>query len=270
MKFKECLITLFFLFNIFLIGTPLLSQTPEEVGFKISLNSEKANNGFLGEVSEMKMILEDAHGTKISRKMKGKTMETKGDGDKSISQFLLPADVRGTMMLTWTHKNKDDDQWLFLPSIKRTKRISSSSKSASFMGSEFSYEDLGSQEVEKYTHKLIKEEKNKDGLDMWLIERTPKNKKSGYKRLNTWIIKKYNNPFKVEYYDRKNELLKTATFSDYREYKVGGKTLWRANKIHMVNIQTGKKSTITWSNRKLGVEFDEDEFEKDSLLDQDF
>ena len=59
MKFKERLITLFFLFNIFLIGTPLFSQTPEEVGFKISLNSEKANNGFLGEVSEMKMILED-------------------------------------------------------------------------------------------------------------------------------------------------------------------------------------------------------------------
>ena len=270
MKFKERLITLFFLLNSFLISGHLFSETPEEAGLKISLNSEKANNGFLGEVSEMKMILEDAHGTKISRKMKGKTMETKGDGDKSISQFLLPADVRGTMMLTWTHKKKDDDQWLFLPSIKRTKRISSSSKSASFMGSEFSYEDLGSQEVEKYTHKLIKEENNKDGLSMWLIERTPKNKKSGYKRLKTWIIKKYNNPFKVEYYDRKNELLKTAVFSEYREYKVGGKSLWRANKIHMVNIQTGKKSTITWSNRKLGVEFDGDEFEKDSLLEQDF
>ena len=74
MKFKERLITLFFLLNSFLISGPLFSETPEEAGLKISLNSEKANNGFLGEVSEMKMILEDAHGTKISRKMKGKTM----------------------------------------------------------------------------------------------------------------------------------------------------------------------------------------------------
>ena len=270
MKFKGRVISLFFLLNSLLMSTTLLSKTPEEAGLNIAVKNEKANNGFLGEVSEMEMILEDAHGTKISRRMKGKIMETKGDGDKSISQFLLPADVRGTMMLTWTHKEKDDDQWLFLPSIKRTKRISSSSKSASFMGSEFSYEDLGSQEVEKYTHKLINEEKNKDGLDMWVIERTPKNKKSGYKRLKAWIVKKYQNPLKVEYFDRKNELLKTATFSDYKQYKVKGKSLWRAGKIHMINVQTGKKSTITWGNRKLGVEFDEDEFEKDSLLEQDF
>ena len=262
--------TIFFLFISSFICSSLLAQTPEKDGLKIALNNEKANNGFLGEVSEMEMILEDAHGTKISRKMKGKTMETKGDGDKSISQFLLPADVRGTMMLTWTHKEKDDDQWLFLPSIKRTKRISSSSKSASFMGSEFSYEDLGSQEVEKYTHKLVQEEKNKDGLEVWLIERKPINKKSGYKRLKAWVVKKYHNPSKIEYFDRKNELLKTATFSNYKQYKVGMKVLWRASKIHMINLQTGKKSTITWTNRKLGVEFDEDEFEKDSLLEQDF
>ncbi|MEE2744828.1 MAG: outer membrane lipoprotein-sorting protein, partial [Bdellovibrionota bacterium] len=232
--------------------------------------NEKSNDGFVGESSEMEMILEDAHGTKIKRRMKGKIMETKGDGDKSISQFLLPADVKGTMMLTWTHKKKDDDQWLFLPSIKRTKRISSSNKSASFMGSEFSYEDLGSQEVEKYSHKLLKEEKNKDGLDLWVMERIPRNKKSGYRKLKVWIIKKYSNPGKIEYYDRKNELLKIATFSSFKEFKIGSRTLYRASKIHMVNVQTGKKSTISWSNRSLGVKFDEEDFEKDSLLDQDF
>jgi len=258
------------LFLILAPLSPLFSQGAEEKGLEIAIANEKANDGFVGESSEMEMVLEDAHGTKIKRKMKGKIMETTGDGDKSISQFLLPADVKGTMMLTWTHKKKDDDQWLFLPSIKRTKRISSSNKSASFMGSEFSYEDLGSQEVEKYTHKFLKEEKNKEGLDLWVMERVPRNKKSGYKKLKVWIIKKYSNPEKIEYYDRKNELLKVATFSSFKEFKIGSRTLYRASKIHMVNVQTGKKSTIRWSNRSLGVKFEEEDFEKDSLLDQDF
>ena len=116
------------LFLILAPLSPLFSQDPEAKGLEIAIANEKANDGFVGESSEMEMVLEDAHGTKIKRKMKGKIMETTGDGDKSISQFLLPADVKGTMMLTWTHKKKDDDQWLFLPSIKRTKRISSSNK----------------------------------------------------------------------------------------------------------------------------------------------
>lgn len=259
--------------TIFVGFTPLLSsfsQTAEQKGLKIAIENEKANNGFIGESSEMEMILEDAHGTKITRKMKGKILEIKGDGDKSINQFLLPADVKGTMMLTWTHKNKDDDQWLFLPSIKRTKRISSSNKSASFMGSEFSYEDLGSQEIEKYTHKLIKEEKNEEGLEFWVMERVPTNKKSGYKRLKVWMAKKFRSPRRIEYYDRKNELLKVSTFSGSKTFKVGDKTLYRPSKIHVINVQTGKKSTILWTKRKLGVQFDEEDFEKDSLIDQDF
>ena len=118
------------------------------------------------------------------------------------------------------------------------------------MGSEFSYEDLVSRrEDEKYTHKLIKEEKTKEDLEVWLIERTTKNKKSSYKRLKAWVSKKYRNPLKVEYFDRKNELIKTATFSNYKQYKVGKKALWRANKVHMINVQTGKKSTIMWREK---------------------
>jgi len=113
--------------------------TPEERGLEIAKKMEKVNSGFIGEVAEMTMTLIDAYNTEILRKMEGKIKEVKDDGDKSIITFLQPNDVKGTKMLTWSHKTENDDQWLYLPSMKRVKRISSNSKTSSFMGSEFSY-----------------------------------------------------------------------------------------------------------------------------------
>lgn len=229
-------------------------------GLEIAKKVDKANEGFEGESSEMEMILINAHGDKTTRKMKSTVLEVKSDGDKSKIEFLWPADVKGTRMLTWTHKKDDDDQWLFLPAIKRVKRISSSNKSGSFMGSEFSYEDLGSQEVEKFTHTFI-EDTTLEGRKVWKTQRVPVDKRSGYSKQVLWIDKEYMNPMRIEYYDRKDELLKTGTFDGYK--KLQG--LWRAESITMVNHQTKKKSVLTWKNRKLKVDLDEDDFDSDGL-----
>ena len=137
--------------------TAFSADDPAKKGFDIMQKAEVFNNGFLGESSSMEMILINAHGDKVERKMDSKIKETNGDGDKSIITFKWPADVKGTKMLTWTHKKGNDDQWLYLPALKRVKRITSRNKTGSFMGSELSYEDLGSQEVEKYTYKYIKD-----------------------------------------------------------------------------------------------------------------
>lgn len=233
--------------------------TPEQAGLAIAKKMEKTNEGFVGEESEMELILIDAKGTRVTRVLKGMTKEVSGDGDKSISIFLNPRDVKGTKMLTHSHKVGDDDQWLFLPSLRKVKRISSRSKSSSFMASEFSYEDLGSQEIDKYNFKLLK--KIKGG---WILERIPK-EKSGYSKMKTYISKKYMSAVKVEYYDRKNELLKVAKFSDWKKYKVGKKTLWRASKIHMKNVQTKKESIFTWKKRKIGVNHANRLFRKSAL-----
>jgi hypothetical protein len=165
-------------------------------------------------------------------------------------------------MLTWTHKKGSDDQWLYLPALKRVKRITSRNKSGSFMGSEFAYEDLGSQEIEKYSHKFVAEE-SLNGRKTWKLERVPTDKKSGYSKLVTWIDQKYMNAVKVDYYDRRGSLLKTATFSNWKKF---GK-YWRAAKIEMINKQTRKKSLLVWSNRKLGQSYDDDDFDKDELAD---
>ncbi len=229
-------------------------------GLEIAKKVDKANEGFEGERSEMEMILVNAYGDETTRKMTSIIYEMKNDGDKSKIEFLWPADVKGTRMLTWSHKTDDDDQWLYLPAIKRVKRISSRNKSGSFMGSEFSYEDLASQEVEKFTHKHLREEKV-DGRDCWANERIPTDPRSGYSRQVVWIDKGYMNAVKIEYYDRKGELLKTGTFSDYE--KIDG--FWRAARIDMVNHQTKKKSSLTWKKRELQVELDEDAFDSDEL-----
>ncbi len=249
-----------------LLNTKFMSSKAADVrGTLIAKGLEYKNEGFKGEESDMEMVLIDAYGAKTTRIMEGKTLEVDGDGDMSLMEFLNPKDVKGTKMLTHSHKGDDDDQWLFLPTIKRVKRISSSNKSSSFMGSEFSYEDLGSQEVEKYNFKWLADMKTKKGgLGGWKIERIPK-ANSGYSKMIMTISAKYMNPIKVEYYDRKGELLKVAAFSDFKGYKVGGKTLWRANKIHMKNVQTKKESTMDWKKRKLGASLSSRDFKKTSL-----
>jgi outer membrane lipoprotein-sorting protein len=236
------------------------AESPEEKGLKIALSLDKANEGYASESSTMEMTLVNAHGDKTSRKMKSQILETKDDGDKSRIEFEWPADVKGTRMLTWTHKKDDDDQWLFLPAIKRVKRISSKNKSGSFMGSEFTYEDLGSQEVEKFKHKFLADE-TQNGRKIWKMERIPTAADSGYSKQIAWVDREYNNPIKIEYFDRKGELLKTAAFSDFKKF---GK-FWRLGKLEMVNHQTRKSSTLVWKDRKVGVAVDNALFDSDEL-----
>jgi len=94
------------------------------------------------------MTLRNRAGKESLRNVRIKNLEVDGDGDKSLSIFDEPADVKGTTSLTWSHSDKPDDQWLYLPALKRVKRISSKNKSGPFMGSEFAFEDIGSQEVD--------------------------------------------------------------------------------------------------------------------------
>ena len=124
---------------------------PEEKGLRLAIEADLTGKGFKDTVSKMQMTLRNAQGEESVRKFYSKALEMDNDGDKSIFIFQHPKDVDGTAVLTFTHKSGPDDQWLYLPALKRVKRISSDNKSGSFVGSEFAYEDLSSQEVEKYT-----------------------------------------------------------------------------------------------------------------------
>ncbi|MCG8379472.1 MAG: outer membrane lipoprotein-sorting protein, partial [Proteobacteria bacterium] len=123
------------------------AQSPEDRGLEIAQKADLVDQGFESSSVKLTMILTNKQGQESTRYLENKTLELTEDGDKSLIVFNSPKDVSGTATLTFTHKVGADDQWLYLPALKRVKRISSKNKSGPFMGSEFAFEDLTSQEV---------------------------------------------------------------------------------------------------------------------------
>jgi len=259
----------------FLISAPLLitlvlttlasaqvnAETAEEKGLAIAVEADKRDTGFTDFTANMVMELRNKQGDISTRTIRIKTLEVNGDGDKSMSIFDEPADVKGTAFLTYSHAIKPDEQWLYLPALKRVKRINSKNKSGPFMGSEFAYEDLASQEIEKYTYKYIRDEKLND-VDCFVIERYPAYEHSGYTKQLAWVNKDKYVAEKIEFYDRKNDLLKTLVNSDYQQYL---EQYWRPNEMLMENHQTGKSTLLTWQNYKFKNGLGDDDFSRNSL-----
>lgn len=239
----------------------LMAETPEERGLAIAQEADRRDTGWGDQTANLKMVLRNRHGKESHREIRTRTLEVEGDGDKALSIFDNPGDVKGTAFLSFTHALEPDEQWLYLPALKRVKRISSSNKSGPFMGSEFSFEDLSSQEIEKYTYKYLRDEKI-EGRDTFVIERIPAYKHSGYTRLVTWLDKEMYQPLKVEFYDRKDELLKTLTSSDHKQYE--GK-FFRPTRMHMINHQTSKSTELTWSNYQFRTGLKDSDFDRNSL-----
>ena len=224
--------------GISLLSTPVFAQTPEEKGLAIAEERKARDLGCGDSISQAEMILRNAQGQETIRKMRLKSLEVENDGDKALTIFDQPLDVKGTAFLSFSHATTPDDQWMYLPALKRVKRIASRNKSGPFMGSEFAFEDLSSFEVEKYSYQYLRDELF-NGEDTFVVESDPVDKYSGYTKQVNWIDKAHYRPLKIEFYDRKGSLLKTLTFSDYKLYL---DKYWRADKMSMVNNQTGKST----------------------------
>jgi outer membrane lipoprotein-sorting protein len=250
-------IAVWLLFNTSLV----FSETAEEKGLAIAVEADKRDTGFADQTSNMTMELRNKNGDKSIRHIRLKTLEVIGDGDKSMSIFDKPADVKGTAFLTFSHAITPDEQWLYLPALKRVKRINSKNKSGPFMGSEFAYEDIASQEVDKYTYKYLRDEKY-NGIDSFVMERYPAYKHSGYTRQVVWINKAEYRPEKTVFYDRKNSLLKTLVYSGYKQY-LG--QYWRPEEMLMENHQTEKSTTLSWSNYQFKTGLKDKDFTRNSL-----
>ncbi|MDH4230034.1 MAG: outer membrane lipoprotein-sorting protein [Nitrospirota bacterium] len=225
---------------------PASAETPEEQGLRLAREADQRDTGWGDATSTLTMILTNRHGESSTRQVHNQNMEVKGDGDKALIVFDSPADVKGTALLSFAHLTGSDDQWLYLPALKRVKRISSGNKSGSFMGSEFAYEDISGDEPEKYTHRYLRDEAL-DGQPCHVVERDPVDPNSGYSRQIVWWDVEHLRVQKVEYYDRKGSLLKTLTFHDYRQYL---DRFWRAHEYRMVNHQTGKGTVLKWTDYK--------------------
>lgn len=238
-----------------------VGQTAEEKGLEIAQEVDRRDTGFSDSRAVLEMLLTNRQGQSSSRKMSLRTLEVEGEGDKTLIVFDQPRDVKGTAFLSYTHKVGPDDQWLYLPALKRVKRISSNNKSGPFVGSEFAYEDLSSQEVEKYTYKYLGEE-TLEGIDCFVIERYPVDPKSGYTRQVVWIDASRYLSLKIDFFDRKDALLKSLVFEDYVQYL---DQYWRADRMEMVNHQTGKATTLLWADYSFRNGYEDRDFDQRSL-----
>ena len=250
------LITLGFLFSL-----NLIDGEAEDKGLAISKESKARDIGWTDSKADLEMILKNQHGETSIRKMHLKSMEQENDGDKSLTIFDSPRDVNGTAFLSFSHIVGNDDQWLYLPALKRVKRISSRNKSGSFMGSEFSFEDLTSFEVDKFNYEYIKDEVF-DGEKCWVIIQYPLDKYSGYKKRIVWIDQSEYRVRKTDFYDRKDTLLKTLTFTNYHKYL---DKYWRSQKFDMVNHQSGKSTILNYTGFEMKTGLDEKDFNKNAL-----
>lgn len=237
------------------------AETAKEMGLAIAVEADRRDTGWKDWTARLDMVLRNRQGQESLRRMRMRSLEVADDGDKSIIVFDRPKDIDGTALLTFSHKSGADDQWLYLPALKRVKRISSANKSGSFVGSEFAYEDLSSQEVEKYTYKYLRDD-TVDGAAFFVIERYPVDENSGYTRQIVWIDKAEYRVHRIEYYDRKESRLKTLLMSDYRQYL---DKYWRAHKLAMVNHQSGKSTDLLWNDFAFGTGLRDRDFNRNSL-----
>jgi hypothetical protein len=238
-----------------------LVEAAEDRGLAIMEEQRRINSGYRDEFVLYKMILVNAKGDRSDRSLEMRTLEGHDAGDKTLLIFRDPPDVRGTTLLIHENRDGDDDQWLYLPALRRSRRIASSNKSSSFVGSELAYEDLAPNEVTKHEYKYLREE-TLDGVPVWVIESVPRFKDSGYSRRELFVRKDNHQMARVNCYDRKGQLLKVGRWDGW--WKVMDKR-WRARSLRIENVQSGKSTILEAVDVKIGNGYSPSEFSTRAL-----
>jgi hypothetical protein len=243
------------------VSADKFSSDPQVKGLQIAEKMKARDRGWSDSQTSLTMVLKNAAGQESTRELRAKALEIQDDGDKSLNIFDYPRDIKGTAFLSFSHAVGADDQWLYLPALKRVKRIASRNKSGPFVGSEFAYEDLASFEVEKYTYTYLRDEPCKGGT-CFVIEQTPVDKYSGYTRLLNWVDQTEYRSWQTEFYDRRNSLLKTLNVEGFELYL---NAYWRATGMSMVNHQTKKTTDLLWSAYEFKIGLTDQDFNKNTL-----
>jgi len=244
-------------------AVPPGDETPEQKGLRLAEEAKAANEGFKWQTAAGRMILRDAQGNTNERAFTSEILEDQDKSDqegvRGIIVFQHPPDIKNTALLTIGQLHEDDYQWLYLPALKRVKRISGTGKTGSFVGSEFSYEDLSAAAIEDYDYVWLAEEPcpGAETLTCNQVERRPKDNDSGYSRIVTWEEVGTFRTFKSDFYDRKGALLKTLVIARDEKFK---DRWWRAMDMTMTNHINGKSTQMLWSAYDFDTPLSEGDF----------
>ncbi len=178
-----------------------------------------------------------------------------GGNQKYFIYFFQPADVKDMTFMVFKYPAKDDDRWLFVPAINMVRRIAAQDKRSSFVGSDFTYEDVSGRDIEDDTHTLSKEEKL-GVYDCYVIKSAPKASDVDYSYKLSWIDKATFLPVKEEYYDKRNELYKVFTADEIKDVK-GFPTI---TKRTMKNLQSGHSTEVTYMKSDYNIGLDDSLF----------
>ncbi len=205
--------------------------------------------------ADLTMSLIDRSGSERVRKIH-QLLRDFGAVEKKIMFFQTPADVRNTSFMNWSYDDgRDDDQWIYLPALKKVKRISSDSKSDYFMGSDFTYDDLGDRHPNKDKHRVLREE-TLEGETCYVVESTPKNSDYMYSRTVTWVIKDKWIGLKREFYDEDGDSLKTLSVKSFK--KIG--VFWIIVHSEMHNTQKDHRTIMKLENVLIDKGVDKSQF----------
>lgn len=237
--------------------------SPEAAGLAIFSEADRRASGYQDLKVDLEMTLHTGGNRSSSRGLSIRQLEMQGDGDRLLVVFDTPKSIRGTALLSYAHKTEPDDQWIYLPALKRVKRIASKNKSGPFLSSEFAYEDMALQEVEKYDYRLLETKMTDDGLH-YVVERVPTDEHSGYARQLVTLDAAELQIRHIQYFDTEGRPLKTLEVSGYRLYE---ERFWKAERMLMSNSQTGKSTELIWRNYEFRTGLDADrDFSTNSLL----
>jgi len=244
MKTKRSLITAMILVLWMVPGILNAQLTGKEIIEKV-YNREEGED----RKGNLTMTLVNSRGDKRVRKLR-QFYKDYGDTEKKIMFFLSPADVRNTSFMNWSYNEpaKDDDQWIYLPALRRVKRISSDSKDDYFMGSDFTYDDLGERHPDEDNHKLLRTESFK-GENCYVVESKPKDPDYMYSKTVTWIIKGKWIGLKKKFYDEDGEFLKELHVKEYNQQN----GIWIILNSVMKNVQKDHKTVMEYENVELNT-----------------
>ncbi|HEY5646085.1 MAG TPA: outer membrane lipoprotein-sorting protein [Pseudomonadales bacterium] len=236
--------------------------TAEAAGEAVFREVDRRESGYGDLQVDLEMILRTSQGTESQRSLRIRQLEVAEDGDRLLVVFDTPKSIRGTALLSYAHKIEPDDQWMYLPALKRVKRIASQNRSGPFLSSEFAYEDMALEEVEKYTYRLLEHGAGDGGVVSYRVERRPVDEHSGYGRQVVTLDGEAFRIHHIEYFDRQDRPLKTLSVAGYQQYG----RFWKPARMLMSNVQTGKSTELTWSNYAFATGLDADrDFSTNSL-----
>lgn len=216
--------------------------------------------------AEVKLLLLDEKGGERTREVIY-LQKDEGKDEKMTLYFTGPKDVKGVGFQSVNYDEStdhQDDQWIYFPAFRQVRRIATSDKRGSFMGSEFAYIDLDKLRVRDYEQKLVQEE-DVLGRPCYVIERVPRSRgvidKTGYRKTRVWVDKATHVVVKQTYYDAKGILFKEMQVKDLQ--KVQG--IWTIMQSEMRDFVSKKQSRLFFSNVKYDLELSDKLFQRDVL-----